>query len=1000
VDQEPETITDQVLTKNTKNVPPVVVQPSPTSTSSTLISSSKMPEVTKDTVQPSTKNIQPRVAQTQVPINELVVAPKPKPTIPYPSRANKQKLREKDDSLALKFLEIFKNLHFELSFTDPRLSVNENCSAVILKKLLEKLGDLGKFLILCDFPELDECLAQADLGASINLMPLSIWKKLSWPELSSTQIILELADRSATRPASIAEDVFVKVGKFHFLTDFVVIDYVVDPREDILLLEELLNKDPSSSPLHSKELNMEEIKIVKSSIDEPPELELKELPSHLEYAFLEGTNKLPVIISKDLKDEEKSVLLKDDFKPAVQHQKRVNPKIHEVIKKEVIKLLDVRLIYPISDSMWVSPVHCVPKKGGMTIVENEDNELISTRSSSKLSRDQTSNPTSSTNPTPKGQIRRSSKQKVENSNFEEHLPPVATMADNRTMAEMLCAPTEGCAEAIVVPPILAEQFELKHSLINMMTSKQFFGLEKDNSHDHIRCSEIAKLTHAVNQQTSAVTTAMTAMLKQLQANPPPAQVKAVVEICVTCGGAHPYYQCLAVGGNTFPEFRDNIKGYVSAAAGYYNQGNPGYRPRDVANQMRPLGSGSLPGNTVANPKGKLKAITTRSGLVTNGPTIPTPPKSVTPEDDECVEETYTNPDLAEYTIKVKEKQEKDKIESKPDKNGKRGKARQCDANPEILFERASVLHSLQELDKLESIKVAQKAKIKWAIEGGNSCFIVLIPKAQDAKLVKDFRPITLIGSLYKIIAKILANRLVVVLGDIVDFDKACDSVRWDYLNDVLKKFGFKDRWCSWIHNCLRSSRGSVMVNRSPTCEFQFHKGMFRGISLGSSLQLFHLFYANDAVFIGHWSESNIHTITPVLSCFYRASGLRINMNKSKLMGVFVENNKVEQAITKIGCSILKAPFSYLGSKVGGIMSRIQSWNEVVTKLVDRLSKWKLKTLSIGGRLTLLKAVLGSMPIFHMSLFKVPANVLQRMEAIRCHFFNGVDQNDKKRIWVK
>nr|GEW40390.1 RNA-directed DNA polymerase, eukaryota [Tanacetum cinerariifolium] len=323
-----------------------------------------------------------------------------------------------------------------------------------------------------------------------------------------------------------------------------------------------------------------------------------------------------------------------------------------------------------------------------------------------------------------------------------------------------------------------------------------------------------------------------------------------------------------------------------------------------------------------------------------------------------------------------------------------------DANPEILFERASVLHSLQELDKLESIKVAQKAKIKWAIEGGNSCFIVLIPKAQDAKLVKDFRPITLIGSLYKIIAKILANRLVVVLGDIVDFDKACDSVRWDYLNDVLKKFGFKDRWCSWIHNCLRSSRGSVMVNRSPTCEFQFHKGMFRGISLGSSLQLFHLFYANDAVFIGHWSESNIHTITPVLSCFYRASGLRINMNKSKLMGVFVENNKVEQAITKIGCSILKAPFSYLGSKVGGIMSRIQSWNEVVTKLVDRLSKWKLKTLSIGGRLTLLKAVLGSMPIFHMSLFKVPANVLQRMEAIRCHFFNGVDQNDKKRIWVK
>nr|GFC28281.1 reverse transcriptase domain-containing protein [Tanacetum cinerariifolium] len=108
-------------------------------------------------------------------------------------------------------------------------------------------------------------------------------------------------------------------------------------------------------------------------------------------------------------------------------------------------------------------------------------------SSLKLPRDQTSTPTSSTNLIPKGRIRRSSKQKVENSHFEEHLTPVDTMTDNRTMAEMLRAPTEGCVEAIVVPSILVEQFELKHSLINMMTSEQFFGLEKDNPHDHVRC---------------------------------------------------------------------------------------------------------------------------------------------------------------------------------------------------------------------------------------------------------------------------------------------------------------------------------------------------------------------------------------------------------------------------------------------------------------------------------------------------------------------------------
>ncbi|GJX39706.1 hypothetical protein Tco_0253009 [Tanacetum coccineum] len=311
-----------------------------------------------------------------------------------------------------------------------------------------------------------------------------------------------------------------------------------------------------------------------------------------------------------------------------------------------------------------------------------------TRSSSNLIGNSSSNPTTFN---PKRRNRRRSNQRVEPFALEES--PVVTMADQRTMAELLRAPTEGYAEAIMVPPILAEHFELKHSLINMMTSDQFFGLKKDNPHDHIRwfnkitstikykdfdesfheawdrykdllracphhgftelhqldtfynalnpadqdslnsvagenllerstqdvltiienkskvrnsrnksivsqvkssdgnssSSDIAKLTHAVNQQTSVVTTAMTAILKQFQATPPPASVKAVEEICVTCGGPHPYYQCLAADGNTFPEYRDNIQGYVAAAAGNYNQGNADYRPPGVANQTRPPG---------------------------------------------------------------------------------------------------------------------------------------------------------------------------------------------------------------------------------------------------------------------------------------------------------------------------------------------------------------------------------------------------------------------------
>nr|GEV39763.1 reverse transcriptase domain-containing protein [Tanacetum cinerariifolium] len=450
VDQEPKTITDQVLTGSTNNVPPLVVQPSLASTSSTPISSPKMPEVTKYMVQPSTKNIQPLGAQTQVPIDEPVVVPKPKLTIPYPSRVTKQKLCEKDDNLALKFVEIFRNLHFELSFSNALLHmpkfalmfksllnnkekffdlsmtlVNENCSTVILKKLPEKLGDPDKFLIPCDFPELDECLALADLGTSINLMPLSIWRKLSLPELTSTQMILELADRSTTRPAGIAEDVFVKTLSrieralidVYDVIDVACEEYVQEvlgfsdnsksgsptPTSDPIIT----SSSPSFTPFEGSDFILEEIEtflrtpdelsnldddyydtkgvdatMTKPSINEPPELELKELPSHLEYTFLEGTDKLPVIISKELKDEEKSALLKvlKSHKRAIAWKisdiKGIDPRFctHKILMKD-----DFKPMVQHQEGPWVSPVHCVPKKGGMIVVENEDNELIPTR---------------------------------------------------------------------------------------------------------------------------------------------------------------------------------------------------------------------------------------------------------------------------------------------------------------------------------------------------------------------------------------------------------------------------------------------------------------------------------------------------------------------------------------------------------------------------------------------------------------------------------------------
>nr|GFA96526.1 hypothetical protein [Tanacetum cinerariifolium] len=160
-------------------------------------------EVTTDTEPQNSDDIHPPTVQAEVqvdkPAEELaVVIPKAKANLPYPSRLQKEKLREKDDILASKFMEIFGDLHFELT--------------VVLKKLPEKLGDPGRFLIPCDFTGLDNCLALADLGATINLMPLSIWKKLRLPTLNDTKMVLELADRTISKPMGVADNVFVKVA--------------------------------------------------------------------------------------------------------------------------------------------------------------------------------------------------------------------------------------------------------------------------------------------------------------------------------------------------------------------------------------------------------------------------------------------------------------------------------------------------------------------------------------------------------------------------------------------------------------------------------------------------------------------------------------------------------------------------------------------------------------------------------------------------------------------
>ncbi|XP_031253758.1 uncharacterized protein LOC116111755 [Pistacia vera] len=372
------------------------------------------------------------------------------------------------------------------------IMLTEECSAILQNKLPPKLRDPGSFTIPCALGDSFFDKALSDLGASINLMPLSIFRKLGLGEVKETNMSLQLADRSTKRPKGIVEDILLKVEKFIFPVDFVVLDMkedwevplilghpflattraLIDMQQGKLILrlsddeimfdvhkamknliafyiescfhsdsfggivgdhrEEGLQKDSlerclmesstteDEDPCLREEVealekesltdnNMELKEDLHKTPNEAPKLELKPLPSNLKYVFLDK-DAYPVIISASLIDlEEKSlldilrkhekvmgwtiadikgispsicmhkILMEENFKPTIQPQRRLNPIVQEVVRKEVVKLLDAGIIYPISDSNWVSPMQVMTKKRGMTIVKNENNELIPTR---------------------------------------------------------------------------------------------------------------------------------------------------------------------------------------------------------------------------------------------------------------------------------------------------------------------------------------------------------------------------------------------------------------------------------------------------------------------------------------------------------------------------------------------------------------------------------------------------------------------------------------------
>nr|GFA23100.1 reverse transcriptase domain-containing protein [Tanacetum cinerariifolium] len=344
-----------------------------------------------------------------------------------------------------KFAPMFKKLlnNKDKLIELTKTPLNENCLAVVLKKLPEKLGDPGHFLIPCDFTGLDNCLPLADLGASINLMPLPIWKQLRLPTLNDTKMVLELANRTISKPTGVAENVFVKVGKFYFPADFVILDFVADPRVPLILGRPFLSTVHALIDVYEGEITLQhddqsltlkcgdtpfifynnleslnKVDLIDATYEEYSQvvlgftddvstevsspfyepIVLKEADAFIAiddepissninatYYDLKGDilileallnnnpeplsnqkdylptlyNDLKAIAWKqtdikgiDLEFCSHKILLEEEHSSKVQSQRRVNLKIHDVIKKEVEKLLDAGLIYPISDSPW------------------------------------------------------------------------------------------------------------------------------------------------------------------------------------------------------------------------------------------------------------------------------------------------------------------------------------------------------------------------------------------------------------------------------------------------------------------------------------------------------------------------------------------------------------------------------------------------------------------------------------------------------------------------
>ena len=337
-------------------------------------------------------------------------------------------------------------------------------------------------------------------------------------------------------------------------------------------------------------------------------------------------------------------------------------------------------------------------------------------------------------------------------------------------------------------------------------------------------------------------------------------------------------------------------------------------------------------------------------------------------------------------------------------------------------------------------------------KGINSTFIALIPKVNSLHRFNDFRPISLVGSMYKILAKILANRLKVVIGSVisgaqsafikgrqildgilvaneivdearkckkelilfkVDFEKAYDSIDWNYLDEVMMKMGFPTLWRKWIKECVGTATTSVLVNGSPTDEFSLGRGLRQGdphspflfllaaegfdvlmnslsvnnlftsykVGIIDLVSVSHLQFADDTLILGEKSWANICALRAVLILFQDLSGLKVNFTKSLLVGVNVPGSWLAEAAMVLYCKVGSIPFMYLGLPIGGNARHLPLWDPLIKRINSRLSGWSSRYLSLGGQLILLKFVMSSLLVYALSFFKAPSGIFSSIESI-------------------